>query len=55
MGFTWVTAFDCRECGTSEKVATVTYDRLGYPVCPACGASTGPTVVAEQVLVQPSD
>lgn len=55
MGFTWVTAFDCSECGTSEEAATVAYDRLGYPVCPGCGASTGPVVVAERAPVQPSD
>lgn len=55
MGFTWVTAFDCPECETSQEAATVAYDRLGYPLCPVCGTSTRPGVGAERVPVQPSD
>jgi hypothetical protein len=35
--------FVCADCGAREPSVTVDYGPLGYPVCPACGASTRPT------------
>lgn len=55
MVFTWVTAFECAMCGTSDEAATVRYDRLGYPVCPKCGERDGPTSGSRSVRAQPSD
>lgn len=43
MGFEWVSDLDCPACGVTEHAAVVKYDRLGYPVCPDCGATTAPT------------
>ena len=55
MGFTWVTAFECTVCGTSDEAATVEYDRFGYPVCPVCGESNGPSGGRSGLQAQPSD
>lgn len=35
--------FDCPECDVSAPSASVPYDALGYPVCPACSHATAPT------------
>lgn len=55
MGFTWVTAFDCGECGASKEAAAVEYDRLGYPVCPVCGESNVPSIGIRSAPAQPSN
>jgi transcription elongation factor Elf1 len=55
MGFTWVTAFECTVCGTSDEAAAIEYDRLGYLVCPVCGSSDGPSSGSPGVQAQPSD
>jgi hypothetical protein len=34
--------FRCPECATLNRTVAVDYDGLGYPVCPSCGAKTGP-------------
>lgn len=56
MSFTWVTAFECIVCGTRDETATIDYDGLGYPVCPACGESNRPSGGhGPGVQAQPSD
>ena len=34
--------FECGDCGARNPSTVVPYDRLGYAVCPVCGAQTGP-------------
>ncbi|MXR42012.1 hypothetical protein GRX01_11775 [Halobaculum sp. WSA2] len=34
--------FECGGCGTCAPSTWIDYDRLGYPICPECGLSTGP-------------
>ncbi|WP_199174845.1 hypothetical protein [Halegenticoccus soli] len=34
--------FRCSACGATDKATAIDYDRLGYPVCPSCGTTTGP-------------
>ena len=42
MAFEWTSYFECAACGELERADGVGYDSLGYPVCPGCGARTGP-------------
>jgi len=42
MDFDWPNYFECAACGAAIPANTVGYDDLGYPVCPACHARTGP-------------
>lgn len=42
MAFEWVSYFTCDNCGLEKPSPEVPYDRLGYAVCPACGAETRP-------------
>ncbi|MGQ4555614.1 hypothetical protein [Halobellus sp. GM3] len=42
MEFDWPTFFECAACGAAVPTASVAYDDLGYPLCPECGARTGP-------------
>ena len=39
--------FECVACGFEHPAAAVQYDDLGYPVCPGCGARTGPLASVE--------
>lgn len=39
--------FECTACGAELPGTTVGYDDLGYPVCPECGARTGPLASVE--------
>lgn len=41
------TRFECGACGFEHPAGAVQYDDLGYPVCPACGARTGPLASVE--------
>jgi transcription elongation factor Elf1 len=41
------TRFECVACGFEHPAGAVQYDDLGYPVCPACGARTGPLAGGE--------
>lgn len=40
--------FVCADCGTRAASVVVAYDRLGYAVCPDCGASARPTSSLER-------
>ena len=40
--------FVCDDCGARESSVSVTYDPLGYAVCPACGASNRPSAPVEE-------
>ncbi|CQR50525.1 MULTISPECIES: hypothetical protein [Haloferax] len=42
MSFEWVSYFTCEECGLERPSPEVPYDRLGYAICPNCGAETRP-------------
>ena len=35
--------FVCMDCGAREPSVAIAYGPLGYPICPACGASTRPS------------
>ena len=43
MGFVWEANLRCGNCTAAFKGRSVKYDDLGYPICPACGESQGPT------------
>ena len=36
--------FDCPACEATTPSKSVSYDALGYAVCPACGHSPGPAL-----------
>ncbi|MFC7135581.1 hypothetical protein ACFQRB_01045 [Halobaculum litoreum] len=42
MGPTDRAVFTCADCGASAPSFGIDYDRLGYPVCPACEAVESP-------------
>ena len=42
MDFDWPTYFECAACSAALPAKAVEYDALGYPLCPECGARTGP-------------
>ena len=43
MGFVWEANLRCGNCNAAFKGRPIEYDDLGYPICPACGESHGPT------------
>jgi Zn finger protein HypA/HybF involved in hydrogenase expression len=34
--------FTCSNCGHRDDTKTISYDPLGFPVCPACNEIHGP-------------
>lgn len=43
MSFDWVSCFECATCGARDYSTAVTYDALGYAICPDCGAGSDPS------------
>lgn len=43
-----VTIFECEHCGARRFQRIVSYDRFGFPICPACDRTVRPDPFAPE-------